>query len=285
MGLADKWILHRLLKTVENVKKALDGYYFDQAAMAVYHFFWNEFCDWYIELCKPTLYGKVGGGPEYRHATQHTLVTCLDTALKLLHPIMPFITEEIWQKLPKLKEEPESIMISRFPTADDLSLAREFEKDAASMERLMEVVKTVRNIRGESNLEPGKQIPLVALCHDESLATLIREQELFIKELARVESLEIVKEFTSKGPVASGVCNDAELFVPLGDLIDIEEEKKRIQHQIEKAAKDLEKTQKKLENENFVSRAPEEVVQKEKNRKEELSFIIEKLEKNLAELG
>ena len=285
LGLADKWVLYRLSQTVEGVKTALDGYYFDQAAMTIYHFFWNEFCDWYIELCKPTLYGKVGGGAEHRHAAQHTLVTCLDTALKLLHPIMPFITEEIWQKLPKLKDEPESIMISRFPTVEDLAHARAFDEDAAKMERLMEVVKTVRNIRGESNLEPGLKIPVVAVCHDDSLAALIGEQEHFIKELARVEPLQIAKEYASKGPVASGVCNDAELFVPLGDLIDVEEEKNRIQRQIEKAAKDLEKVENKLGNENFISRAPEEVVQKERDRQEELRFILEKLKKNLAELG
>lgn len=249
--------------------------------MAIYHFFWEEFCDWFIELSKSTLYGTGGKDGRARHSTQHTLVRCVDQSLRLLHPFMPFITEEIWQKLPKAKEEPGSIMIARYPVPDDFHDALNYEHEAGQMNSLIDLIKAVRNIRGETELSPGLKIPLVIQADDMTLAGLVQKEGHLIKELARVEHFSVVDSFTRTVPVAAGVCPGARIFVPLHDLIDVDQEHKRLSLQLEKARTALQKTADKLRNENFLSRAPRNIVEKERNRKAALLSRVEKLSRNL----
>jgi valyl-tRNA synthetase len=281
LSLSEKWILFRLREASIGVNRFLEGYHFDQAAMMIYHFFWDEFCDWYIELCKPTLYGKDQRGSEARHAVQHTLVRCLDQSLKLLHPFMPFITEEIWQKIPKGEEEPDSIMVSQYPEPHDFADAEGYGNDAETMGQLMELIKALRNIRGEIGIAPGRRIPLIILAHDKRIADLVDREARLVQDLARVESIQMVDEFRGKGPAATGVCPGAELFVPLGGLLNVEEERSRIRGQLDKVTEALEKAENKLDNQGFVRGAPDHVVAEMRERRQKLQFKAEKLAKSL----
>ncbi len=281
-SLADRWILSRLKKTVETADEGFRNYHFDQASMAVYHFFWDEFCDWYIELVKPALYRPER--PEAKAAARHVLVRVLDTALRLLHPFMPFITEEIWQKLPKPADAPESIMIAPYPKAAEFADVLDFEPDEKKMTLLQSVIRSARNIRGECGIEPGRRIPLVVRAADEDDSSLLDGQRAALTDLARLDSLQIVANYEKAGPAAKGVVTGAEIFIPLEGLIDIAEELARAKGQLEKVEKELAACEGRLSNENFVGRAPADVVEKERERARDLSEKREKLSAHLREL-
>ena len=176
-------------------------------------------------------------------------------------------------------------MIARYPKPDDFQDAAAYEPAANQMNALMELIKAVRNIRGETSLSPGLKIPLIVQADDASLAELIQRETRLVKELARIEQLDIVDNFGRTGPVASGVCPGARIFVPLHDLIDLAQERKRLSLQLEKTRKEFQKAENKLQNENFLSRAPEDIVQKQKDQRKALRMKIEKLEKNLEMLA
>lgn len=283
MTIADRWILSRLRKTSAVVNGAMEENHFDQAAMAIYHFFWDEFCDWYIELSKSSLYKSEN--PEEKHAAQSILVRTLDAALRLLHPFMPFITEEIWQKLPKPADSAESITIAPYPIAEELQDAADYEDDELGMRNIQELIKQVRNIRGECGVEPSKRIEtLYVQTKSEAFAKLLDEQAVQIKDLAKLENLEITQKYEKTGPTAKGVTEVAEVFVLLKGLIDIEEEIKRAKNQLAKTEKELAGLTGRLSNEKFVSRAPADVVRKEKERQGLLSEKLEKLAAHIKEL-
>ena len=281
-GLAERWILHRLRETVATVADALEKYHFDRAAMAIYHFFWDEFCDWYIEMAKLSLYKNEDEAS--RHATQHTLVLALDTALKLLHPLMPFVTEEIWQRLPKLKEEAESIMLAAYPKADDLAFAADYADAEEKVALLKEIVRSARNLRVDSGLEAGRKIPLVLQAADENRRKDLASFEAYATSLARLESFAVSENYEKSGPCASGVLADVQLFIPLADLIDVEEEVKRAAAKRDKLEKELAIIDNKLSNKNFVERAPEEIVAKQRETREDINFKLDKIVKHIAEL-
>jgi valyl-tRNA synthetase len=291
-SMAERWILARMRKTAMSVNDSMEQHKYDQAAMAVYHFFWDEFCDWYIELAKPALYDKEN--VRRRAATQQVLWRVLESALRLLHPFMSFVTEEIWQKLPKpasyaerlpkaFRDKP-SIMIAPYPGEAEFVDAAAYDQDEADMTTLQSIIGSLRNIRGECGIDPGKRIPAVMLSTSEQIRDLVEAQRKSVTELARLENLEIVSEFVKSGPVAKAVVSGAELFIPLKGIIDIDEEIRRAENQLAKAEKELAGVEGRLASDGFVSRAPAEVVDAERARLEDLKIKREKLAAHIAEL-
>ncbi|MBU0553464.1 valine--tRNA ligase [Myxococcota bacterium] len=255
----DLWILSRLDQTVETVNRHLDALDLNDAAMKIYQFFWSEFCDWYIELAKPVLYGQ----GEARRATQWTLVKVLDTALRLLHPIIPFASEEIWARLPLGEGRPEALMIAAYPKAEGVIDPRA----EAEVERLMEIIKAIRNVRGELNIPLGKALD-VTLRGDEAQRAEVAAHVELIKRLARVEALEINAP-RPKG-AAMQLAADWEVFVPLAGLIDFNEELARLDKALQKNQKALIQVQRKLGNAGFLAKAPDEVVAEQRQREADL---------------
>ncbi len=285
-SLADRWVLSRLNSINKDVQAALAEYRFNDAASALYHFIWHEYCDWYLELSKPALYLDKGS-PE-RKATQTVLAHVLETALRLLHPIMPFITEEIWQTLPdevrsqKPKLRKESIMVSAYPAADERLINAGIERD---MEAVMDLIMAIRNIRGEMNIAPSMQIKVIVKAEDREIGEHLRKSAGYIKTLARLGELRIGADEKKPKAAATGVIRGAEVYVPLEGIIDLTQERDRLQKEIAKISKDIDIFSKKLSNKNFVDKAPKEVVEKDTAKLEEFKAKREKLEQSLNIFG
>lgn len=273
-SLPDQWIQGRLNQTIREVQKSLEDYKFNEAAHTLYQFIWHEFCDWYLELIKPYLYQDAEA--KQKRLTQETLLNVLEATLRLLHPFMPFVTEEIWQKLP-LKREGDSIMVAPFPEPK-----REFDDDrvADEMGLVIEIITAIRNIRGEMNVPPGEQVDVILRAEAKDVAERIRRNQLFIKSLAKVKGLMMGEEFKKPSYSAFAQVQDVEIFVPM-DRSRMEEEVRRLQKEILKIEKDIAFVNKKLFNEQFLLRAPMEVVNQEKEKATEYSILREKLEDNL----
>jgi valyl-tRNA synthetase len=257
-SIADRWIRVRLNRTIAETVKGLDEYRFNDASAAVYQFVWHEFCDWYLELVKPVLYGT--DNPEGRRAAQKTLLEVLTTSLKLLHPFMPFLTEEIWQTL---VADGTSIMVSKFPAADDAFLDSEVEKEMA---QIMEVITRIRNIRGEMNVAPSLKLKVVLAVPSEEIRTALEKGRGYITNLANLESLEITGEVAEPKGVATAVAGPVHIYVFLAGVIDVEAEKGRLAKEIAKIEKDLAVVAKKLSNPEFLAKAAEAIVEKEKEK-------------------
>ncbi|MEN6616092.1 MAG: valine--tRNA ligase [Syntrophorhabdus sp.] len=250
--LPDRWIRSRAQRVIEEVRESITSYRFNEAANALYGFVWHEYCDWYLELVKPNLYGKVERFDV--SATRAAIYSTLDDILKLLHPIIPFVTEEIYQRLPG--RDSESIMIAPFPAADASQIDAGSEK---MMETIMGVIDVIRNIRGETGIAPNVRIE--AMIRAKSDEEFLRDYEYYIKELGKVEHLSFI-DGESPQQCAVGVYKDIEVFVPLKDLIDVSKELGRIQKEVAKIDEDSEKIQKKLGNESFRQKAPADVIEK-----------------------
>jgi len=270
-SIADQWILSRLNNTTQEVNQALENFKFNDASLAVYKFIWNEYCDWYIELAKSRLQKE---GPE-KIVAQNVLVHVLEAALKLLHPFMPFITEEIWQKLPKSGD---SIMISAFP---EFEAARSEPEVEEAMGKVMEVISGIRNIRGEMNLNPGLKLNALIKTRHADLEATLKKHAGFIRELARVDQITIGPDIEKPQVSASSVLGEMDLIIPLEGLMDFEEERGRIEKELKKIEKDLIFLNKKLSNPNFVEKAPADVIEKDEKRKTTLSEKQVKLEVHL----
>ena len=268
LSTADRWILSRLNRATKDVNDALEAFKFNDAALAIYKFIWNEYCDWYIELSKSRL---VNSGPD-KAVAQNVLIHVLNSALKLLHPFMPFITEEIWQKLP---QEDESIMVSAFPEYQESHTDAEVEKVMATV---MEVITGVRNIRGEMNLNPGLKLNALIKTSNSEIQKALQDQSTYIRELARVEQLNIGPDMEKPELSASSVLGDMDLIIPLEGMMDFQEERNRVEKELKKIEKDLIFLDKKLSNPNFVKKAPAEVIEKDEQRKTSLSEKQAKLE-------
>ena len=268
---ADRWILSRLNRATKDVNEALEAFRFNDAALTVYKFIWNEYCDWYIELTKSKLF-KPGEG---RAVAQNVLIHVLDSALKLLHPFMPFITEEIWQKLPQNEE---SIMVSSFPEYRESYADEAIESEMAVV---MEVITGIRNIRGEMNLNPGLKLNVLVKTKNPEIQKILQAQGAYIKELARVEHLETGSDIEKPKVAASSVLGEMDLIIPLEGMMDFQEERNRVEKELKKIEKDLIFLNKKLSNPNFVKKAPAEVIEKDEQRKTTLSEKQAKLEIHL----
>jgi len=280
----DKWILHRLNETARVVDETLTGYRYNEAAMALYQFTWSEFCDWYLELSKKDLYGD---DPERKRTTQYVLWYTLDHLLRMLHPFMPFITEEIWQALPKqgsgIRDQgPASIMLADYPLPVD---ARSFPKEAAAMERVMEVISGIRNIRGEMEVPPSKQIAVILSCASEESINLMQQSTSAVTSLARVSDLTIGMDLQQPEDASIQVAGDVQIFVPLKGLVNVEEEERRLTKEIGKIEKEIEMFSKKLQNPNFVDRAPADVVAKEREKLAEVTAKKQVLEESLEKIS
>ncbi|MBC8283002.1 MAG: valine--tRNA ligase [Nitrospinae bacterium] len=271
LSTADRWILSRLNRATKEVNEALEAFRFNDAALTVYKFIWNEYCDWYIELTKSKLFNP---GPE-KVAAQNVLIHVLDSALKLLHPFMPFITEEIWQKLP---QDEESIMVSSFPEFRESHTDEAIEKKMAVV---MEVITGVRNIRGEMNLNPGLKLNVLVKTQNAEIQKTLQDQGSYIRELARVEQLETGPNIEKPKVSASSVLGEMDLIIPLEGMMDFQEERNRVEKELKKIEKDLIFLDKKLSNPNFVKKAPAEVLEKDEQRKTTLSEKQTKLEIHL----
>ena len=275
---ADKWILSKLETATADVRKNLDEMRLNDAAGAIYHFFWHEFCDWYIELVKPTFFGT---DENAKTVSKKVLLKVLDASLKLLHPFMPHVTEELWQSLPfSFDGREESIMISRFPELGDCPV---FERDAQTMEEIIEIITVVRTIRAENNIKPSAELTL-KLSLEESLKCALSEKLEYIIKLARVKNVEFVEGFTPDKETASAIVKGGTLYIPLAGLVDFSDEIKRLEKEIAKIQKDFDLCDKKLNNPNFLSKAQPEVVEKEKAKHTELSENLAHLKARLAEI-
>src|SRR3990170_3089786 len=280
-SLADKWILTRLNVTIKEVTEAIEVYRFNDAANSIYQFTWHELCDWYVELIKQDLKGE--NGNERKKTAEVVLLKVLQDCLKLLHPMMPFITEEVWDVLPRDVEVGSqessassgvrSIMQTPFPKAGE-----DYPDAERNMIRIMDVIRAIRNIRSEMHISPAATIETICYTDDEQTRELLISHEGYIKGLAKVSHLKVSAPAERPENAATAVAANVEIFVPLKDLINFDEEEKRLAKDIEKIIKEVEAVQKKLSNRGFLERAPKEVVTKDQTRVEELLQKKEKLE-------
>jgi valyl-tRNA synthetase len=274
-GIAERWIRSRLARATAEVSQAIAEYRFPQAALAVYAYVWNDVCDWYIELAKLPLQGTDEAA---RHSAQRALCDALDGALRLLHPFMPFVTEEIWQKLPRLAGDPRFLCLAPLP--DDpgaKGLGASIDEDAErEMALLQSVVGAVRNLRGEINIGPGKRLLAIVRASSEMRDRLVTHRPA-IQLLAQLSELRIEAPGAKLAKTAAKILADLEVLVPLEGLIDFEAERARLEKEIEKAGKDIELLGKKLDNPSFLERAPPEVITKDRARISELTSRIEEL--------
>ena len=272
-SLVERWILSRLHRLIGEVKETLREYKFNEMAHLIYHFIWHEFCDWYLELIKPVLNKK--DDDESRLATQHTMIEVLAASLQLLHPIMPFITEEIWQKLPTAQE---SIMISPYPECKPEKIDEDAEK---KMTLIIDVVNNIRNVRWEMNVPPSQEVEVILLTKNHESLKILQEYKLYVESLGKVDHVTISESLERPKFAATAVAQDVEIFLPLKGVIDFAEEERRLKKEIGKTIKDLASVAKKLSNEDFLKKAPEDIIEKEKIKSGDLKERQEKLEKSL----
>ncbi len=269
---AEKWILSRLERTISKTRTALDEFNFDVAAKGLYQFFWHEYCDWYLELSKPDLSGQ---NPRRADISRAVALYVLDSSLRLLHPFMPFVTEELWHHLPG---KTLCIMVSQFPKPRPEHIFQEAERE---IELLKTIITGIRNIRAELGIHPGSKVRAVFLPHSEAAGAAIERHQNEIAILARVsETEQIALDREKPRGAASFITEDVEIFVPLAGLVDISQEMKKLEKERGKVEKELAKVQGKLSNENFLKKAPAEIVKKEKEKKEALEARLEKIQKH-----
>ncbi len=274
---ADRWILHRFNETARDVAEALVAYRFNDAASALYRFTWSEFCDWYIELVKDDLYR---GDALRQQTAREVLWNVLEHLLRLLHPFMPFISEEIWQALPGTRPTA-SIMLAEYPVYRP---DWQFTAGASAMELVMEVIRGIRNIRGEMNVPPSREIAAMLDCRSPESLHLLKQNETYVITLARLASLAIGSGIERPADVALQVAGDVEIVVPLKGMVDLEEEEKRLLKELGKLDKDIDFLDKKLVNPAFVERAPAEVVAKEREKLAEFADKRRLMEESLEKI-
>ncbi|MDY6971662.1 MAG: valine--tRNA ligase [Thermodesulfobacteriota bacterium] len=266
--LSDRWILTRLGQVSMDAAQAIEDYRFNEAAGLCYQFVWHEFCDWYLEMAKHSLYGKDRARKESSRAT---IQDVLMAVLKLLHPFMPFVTEEIWQKLPGTED---SIMIAAFPERSDFSEDKGALKE---MELLMGIISGIRNIRGEMNIPPSKKLSILIDVADKEGSDILNRNLQHIRVLAGVAEVSVATGVSKPEASATAVFAQNQVHVLLKGLLDFEEERKRLRKEIKKVEKDIESSNKKLLNSDFMEKAPAEIIAKVKDKVETLSLKLEKL--------
>jgi len=273
MDFSDRWILSKLQKAIKDVHNALDKFEINNASKIIYSFIWNDFCDWFIEISKPRLYSK---DKEVAGAVLTRALWIYEEMLKLVHPFMPFISEELWQSI-KERKDGESISIASYPVYNEALVD---EKAEAEIEMLQNIVTAIRNIRGEMNLPITKPINVIL-----KIESISEDLVNSIKALAKVETLTVDKNAEKPKAAASAVVKGCDIFVPMEGLIDLEVEKQRIEKEINRLEGLLQGVNKKLSNPNFVDKAPAEVVANEKNKKADWEKAIEKLKEIKKELN
>nr|WP_245724074.1 valine--tRNA ligase [Marinococcus luteus] len=273
--IADRWILHRLQETKQNATQLMEKYEFGEAGRTLYNFIWDDLCDWYIEMAKLPLYGE---DEQPKHMAQSVLVHVFDQTMRMLHPMMPFITEEIWQHLP---HEGTSIMSASWPTADSQLFDEEAVRD---MELIQEVIRSVRNTRAEMNVPPSKEVPMSLKPSNSQASERLERGQDYIVRFGNPDTLTIDTALEAPEKSISHVLSGAEIFLPLEGLINVDEEIERLQREKDKLDKEVERVTKKLNNEGFVSKAPAHVVEEEKEKQKDYEQKREKVTARMEEL-
>ncbi|WP_076419643.1 valine--tRNA ligase [Colwellia sp. UCD-KL20] len=285
-SLADRWILGQFQQTVKTVHEAFETFRFDLASQALYEFTWNQFCDWYLELTKPVFFK---GNEAQQRATRYTLVNVLESLLRLMHPIMPYITETIWQRVVPLtnfiqdhgSKLGDSIMVQSFPTFDESQCDQQAIDD---LEWVKQFIVAIRNIRGEMDISPNKELPVLLKNVSVNDQRRIDENQQFLSALAKLESITVLTDNDEAPLSATAVVGDLSVLIPMAGLIDKDAEIARLTKSIEKLSKEADKTRGKLSNEKFVGKAPEAVINKEKAKLAEAESALEKLQKQVTQI-
>ena len=284
LSLADRWIISQLQKTEAQVTKALDEYRFDHASQALYEFIWNEYCDWYLELSKPVLWDE-NATAEAKRGTRRTLVRVLEAILRLAHPMMPYITEEIWQRVSPLAGvfmgDDATIMLQAWPEADESKID---EQASLDIEWLKGVIIAVRNIRAEMNIAPGKPLDVLLTKGKPEDAERLESNRHFLSKLAKLESVTWLENPDDAPLSATQLVGDMEVLVPMADLIDKDAEIARLSKEIEKQDKLIGGIEKKLSNDGFIAKAPVTVVEKERGKLAEFQAAKKLLEEQKAKI-
>ena len=283
LSLADRWVLSRLDAITEEVTEALEDFRFNDAAQGLYDFVWHEFCDWYIELAKTTLYDEQASEAQ-KKATRGVLAFGLETILRLMHPITPYVTEELWQELPKGEGAPDSIMIAPWPETRD---AIDFREDVEQTDLLIGLIGSIRGIRGETNVKPGVDIDEAFFVTDDTAVHEALEAGAdYVKSLAKVDVItpQTTDEAEPIEGAATAVHEGIEIRIPMAGLIDIDAELKRLDKELDRVDEDLDYVRGKLDNDAFVNNAPDEIVQEQRDKLESYLDEKEKLQASVAEL-
>ncbi|MEE4145561.1 MAG: valine--tRNA ligase [Halieaceae bacterium] len=274
-SLADRWITGKLEETTAAVARAVGNYRFDFASQALYEFVWNEYCDWYLELSKPVLWDD-NATEAAKRGTRHTLLQVLENMLRLLHPFMPFITEEIWQTVgPMAGRNGPTIMLQPYPEAGEKGVDSVANAD---IEWLKGVIVGIRNIRGEMNIAPGKEIPVLFRNGDQRDETRLADNAQFLRKLARLADVTWLSAGAAAPVAATALVGELEILVPMAGLIDRDAELQRLGREIEKLEKDLTRIKGKLGNASFVAKAPAAVVEKEQEKMEAQQQALDTLQ-------
>jgi valyl-tRNA synthetase len=278
---ADRWIRARLDATTREMHKHFRAYRLDLAVQAVYEFTWHEFCDWYLELSKPVLQSEESSAALQR-GTRRTLIDVLEALLRLLHPLIPFVTEEIWEQVAdRAGVEGDTIMLRPYPQADDDAAD---ETAIADIEWVQQFILGIRQIRGEMDIPPGKMLPVVLQHASESDQQRAKEHTLLLQRVGRVEDISLLDDDSEPPTAATALLGDMRLLVPMKGLIDVEAERARLDKQMGKVRAELAKAKGKLNNENFVNNAPPAVVEQERERVAEFEKTLMQLEEQLRKL-
>ena len=277
--LADRWIWSRLAQTIAEVNNRMEAYRFSDVIRALYDFLWRDYCDWYLELAKGRLQAEQ---PELRQPVQRNLVEILETALRLLHPVMPFMTESLWQALPKVDNSAESIVVSSWPETLDGLIDPEAERN---MDRVQEIVTAVRTIRSEMNVPPATRIPVVLSLPNENGIGEFEAIAPLVKGLVRASETTVGVSLDPPPASGSAVVGTLEIFVPLEGIIDLEVERARLEKEVAKFEKLVQSMNGKLSNEKFIANAPADVVEKERGRLVEYGDTLESLRDSLRRIS
>ena len=281
LSISDRWIISRFERAIKQVDLAMESYRFDLASQQLYEFIWNEYCDWYVELSKPTLWDEEKN-PENARATRFVLIFILEKTLRLLHPFMPFITEEVWQKIaPLININRQSIMMESYPTYDRENIDEEAEEH---IEWLKGVILSIRNIRGEMDISPAKSINI--LLRNGSLTDKERMEihKPYLQKLAKLKDISWLEDGHEAPASATQRFDELEILVPLEGLIDVDAERSRLMKEINKLLSGLKAVETKLNNKKFVNNAPSSIVIKEQEKKNQMSSTLESFETQLKNL-
>ena len=283
-SLADRWILSKLQKVTSEVSRHINQYRFDLAASALYEFTWHEYCDWYLELSKPVLFAseKTDENSDSAVSTRHTLLTVLETILRLHHPIMPFITEEIWQQIiPLCNLKAETIMLQPYPEAEDKLIDESSEQD---LEWIKTLILGVRRIRSETDIGPGKALPVLLANWTEQDKNRFEANQLIINKVAKLDTVTWLNSSDEAPEAATALAGEMKILIPLAGLIDKQAEIERLNKEIEKLEINLSKTLGRLNNTAFTDKAPEQVVNQTKKMAEEQQTSLQQLKEQLAKI-
>jgi len=275
LGTADRWILHRMNETAREITRLMDAYEFGETGRVLNNFIWDDLCDWYIEFAKLSLYGS---NEQAKKKTQSVLAYVLDHTMRMIHPFMPYISEEIWQHLP---HSGETVTLAEWPV-----YRAEFEAPEAvrEMTLLMDMIRAVRNIRAEVNVPMSKKVELIVKPTDRMVEANITNNLEFVERFCGTSKLEVSIEAAAPNKAMTAIVTGAELYLPLAGLLDIDQEIARLQKEVEHLNKEVERVDKKLANQGFIAKAPASVIDEERAKQRDYSEKRDKVLARITEL-